>query len=143
MGETYFSPTVGSNLAHALCELGRHDEALELTIRAEEQGASDDVATQALWRRARAKALAHAGRGDQALEFAREAVDLLRPTDAPIWQADALRDLAVVLAAVGAHKEALARLGEALSLYASKGDVTSFGRTQAFSLELSGSTVPA
>jgi class 3 adenylate cyclase/tetratricopeptide (TPR) repeat protein len=143
MGETYFAPTVAAVLAHALCELGRYDEAIELTELAEELGASDDVATQAIWRRARAKALAHAGRIEEALQLARAAVDLLKPTDAPVWQADALVDLATVLAADGAKADTRTHLEEALVLYESKGDLTSFERTQAQALALERATAPA
>jgi class 3 adenylate cyclase/tetratricopeptide (TPR) repeat protein len=143
MGETYFAPTVAAVLAHALCDLRRYDEALALTVRAEELGASDDVATQAIWRRARAKVLADSGHSNEALALAREAVELLRPTDAPVWQADALVDLATVLAAAGANEDAQARLDEALLLYESKGDLTSLERTRALAVGLKPAAAPA
>jgi class 3 adenylate cyclase/tetratricopeptide (TPR) repeat protein len=131
MGETYFAPTVASVLAHALCRLGRYEEAHELTLRAEELGASDDVATQSLWRRARAKALVRSGRTDEALALARESIDLLGETDAPVWRADALTDLAEVQAVAGVVDQARASLDVALALYESKEDLTSVARTRA------------
>ena len=80
---------------------GRYAEAEELTRLAEDLSAADDLTSQALWRSVRAKALAQRGLGRQAEACAREAVDLLRDTDTLVLQADALEDLAEVLALGG------------------------------------------
>ena len=60
-------------------------------------------------------------RAEHAEALAREAVEILRSTDAIVWQADALVDLAETLAAVGEDAEAERVLGEAAALYQLKG----------------------
>jgi len=130
IGETYFAPSIATMLAHVLVRMGRDDEAIALTRRAEEVAAPDDVGTQALWRLARAKAIARQTPSDEAVSLAREGLAILRQTDAPIWQADALVDLHEVLVLRGALEEARACLDEALTLYESKGDLTSLDRTR-------------
>src|SRR2546429_6116571 len=76
--------------------------------------AEDDAQSQALWRSVRGKVLARRpGDGDHAVTLAREAVEILRRTDAIVWQADALVDLAETLAATGEEAEAERALDEA------------------------------
>ena len=74
----------------------------------------------------------HSPRGvsEQAGELAREAVELLRGTDALVLKADALEDLAEVLTLVGADG-ARERLSEALGLLERKDDVVSTERVRA------------
>jgi class 3 adenylate cyclase/tetratricopeptide (TPR) repeat protein len=143
MGETYFAPSVAALLAHALTRMGRDAEAVELTVVVEELAGPDDVNTQAQWRLARAKAFAHQGRPDEAVSLARAGVELLERTDAPIWQADSLVDLAEVLVAGGGVEEARARLTEALRLYEAKGHLASLARAQAIAIELEQTATPA
>ena len=84
--------------------------------------AEDDAQSQALWRSVRGKVLARRpGDGDHAVTLAREAVEILRRTDAIVWQADALVDLAETLAATGEEGEAERALEEAAALYELKG----------------------
>jgi hypothetical protein len=84
--------------------------------------AEDDAQSQALWRSVRAKVLARRpDETEHALALAREAVEILRSTDAIVWQADALVDLAETLAATGYEAEAERALAEAAGLYALKG----------------------
>jgi hypothetical protein len=108
-------------LAHAVDAQGRHEEAIALSVTAEELSALDDVDAQTLWRTARAKALSGLGRHAEAAQLAREAVDLLRQTDALVMQADALTALARVLVAGERPDEAAAAVTEAVSLYERKG----------------------
>ena len=143
IGETYFASSVAALLAHVLARVGRDAEAVELTLVAEELAGSDDVDPQAQWRLARAKALTHQGRADEALPLARAGLELLQRTDAPIWQADALLDLSEVLVATGAVEEARERVDEAASLYESKGDLTSLARARARAAELERTAAPA
>jgi predicted ATPase len=121
LGETYLIPTVAAMLAHAVDAQGRHEEAIALSVTAEELSALDDVDAQTLWRTARAKALSGLGRHAEAAQLAREAVDLLRQTDALVMQADALTALARVLVAGERPDEAAAAVTEAVSLYERKG----------------------
>jgi tetratricopeptide (TPR) repeat protein len=108
-------------LAHAVDAQGRHEEAIALSLTAEELSAEDDVDAQTLWRSARAKGLSGLGRHAEAAQLAREAVELLRQTDALVMQADALAVLAHVLVAGGRPEEAAAAAAEAVSLYERKG----------------------
>jgi hypothetical protein len=108
----------------------RYAEAEELTRVAEELSAEDDLTSQALWRSVRAKTLARRGLDGDAEELAREAVELLEDTDALILQADALEDLAEVLALVGSDG-ARGCLGEALGRLERKDDVVSVERVRA------------
>jgi tetratricopeptide (TPR) repeat protein len=89
------------------------------------------VLSQALWRTARAKILARRGELARAEAFAREAVAFAEPTDLLGTRADALVDLAEVLALAGRREESLAALRDAAALYERKGDVTSLARAQA------------
>ena len=70
----------------------------------------DDAQSQALWRSVRGRVLARRdGEGDKAAALAREAVDVLRATDALVWQGNAFVDLADVLAATGQEAAAADR----------------------------------
>jgi tetratricopeptide (TPR) repeat protein len=122
MGEKYLLSTIAGLLAHAVCRQGRYDEANTLCTITASVAAVDDPQSQALWRSVRAKVLAHRnGDRERAVALAREAVEILRGTDAILWQADALVDLAVTLTAVGDKSEAGRARDEAAALYALKG----------------------
>jgi class 3 adenylate cyclase/tetratricopeptide (TPR) repeat protein len=130
MGERYFLSTAAGELAGAVYAQARYAEAEELTRVAEELSAEDDLTSQALWRSVRAKTLARRGLDGDAEELGREAVELLADTDALILQADALEDLAEVLALVGSDG-ARGCLGEALGRLERKDDVVSVERVRA------------
>jgi ATP/maltotriose-dependent transcriptional regulator MalT len=129
MGEKYFLSTTVGELARAVYAQDRYAEAEALTRTAEELSAEDDVTSQALWRSVRAKALARRGLGDEAEGLARDAVALLRGTDALVLQADALEDLAEVLVLRGAG-DAREVLEEALGLLEQKDDLVAAERVQ-------------
>jgi class 3 adenylate cyclase/tetratricopeptide (TPR) repeat protein len=130
MGEKYFLSTAAGELARAVYAQSRYFEAEELTLMAEELSADDDLTSQALWRSVRAKALARRGLAREAEELAREAVELLRGTDAVALRAGTLEDLAEVLALVGADGTR-EYLEEALALFGRKDDVVSTERLRA------------
>ena len=69
-------------------------------------------------------------RADRAVTLAREAVEILRATDAIVWQADALVDLAETLAATGDPAGARESLEEAASLYELKGSAVAATRAR-------------
>ena len=123
IGERYLRSTVAANLGLVLLLEERADEAAEYIRVAEAISTEDDVETQALWRSAKAALLAGSDELRAAEEMAREAVALLRGTDAIVHTADALSILASVLARGGRDEERLAALREAAELYARKGNV--------------------
>ena len=86
------------------------------------------MAPQALWRSVRAKVLAGRVHAAEAEELAREAVRLIRTTDAPVMQADALLDLAEVLHRSARPEEARAVAAEAKGLYELKGNTAAAAR---------------
>lgn len=130
MGERYFLSTAAGELARAVYAGSRYREAEELTRVAEDLSAEDDLTSQALWRSVRAKTLARRGLDGEAETLAREAVELLEGTDALILQADALEDLAEVLALLRSDG-ARVSLGEALRRLERKEDVVSVERVRA------------
>ena len=118
IGETYWRSTIAGLLGLVLAEQGRDTGALELAAVARELATEDDVYTQVLWRRVRAKVLARAGEEDEALRLGQEAVELSRGTDDLNLTADSLVDLAGIAA-----NQLL--LEHAVELYVRKGNVVS------------------
>ena len=104
----------------------------------EAASAADDVEAQALWRSIRAPILAHLGRLEEAEMLARAARDLARKTEVPTLQADALAELACVLALAQRGNEAQLAVEEAISLYAAKGDQVSLKRWADWAARLAG-----
>ena len=92
--------------------------------------------SQVLWRTARAKILARRGELEPAEALAREAVGRGEPTDLLGTRADALVDLAEVLALAGRREDSLAALGEASELYERKGNLTALALARARVREL-------
>ena len=58
MGDRAFRPTTAAHLAQALYAQGRDEDAAPLTQISEELAARDDLLTQVVWRRVRAKVIA-------------------------------------------------------------------------------------
>jgi len=135
MGETYYLSTMAALLSRLVRDQGRDDEALALSKTAEEATAADDVESQALWRSIRAPIVARAGNIALAEELAQTALDMVRRTEAPSMQADALAELASVLQIAGKTREARQAIDEAVSLYAAKGNVVSASRSEAWARE--------
>jgi hypothetical protein len=125
MGEKFLRSTVGGLLARVVGLQGRHQEAIELSRSVEEIAADDDVDAQALWRGARARAMANLGDVAKARQLADEEVALRRRSDAPIHLSEALGDLAEVLRLGDEANGAADALTEALGLVEAKGDVVS------------------
>ena len=136
MNETYFLSTMAALLSHIVRDQGRDDEALAFSQIAERATAADDIESQALWRSIRAPIVARAGDAALAEELARTALDLVGQTEAPILRADALSELAWVLRFGGKDREARHIMDEAISLYASKGNVVSGARCAVWAREL-------
>lgn len=130
MGEHNFITTTAAYLAHALYRLGRFEEASSFATFSADAAAEDDVATQYLWRSARAKLLARHGHHEAAIAMALEALRLARTSDDPIGQADTLVDLAVTYRLCGREDEAAAALAEAIVGYERKGSPASVARAR-------------
>jgi tetratricopeptide (TPR) repeat protein len=89
-----------------------------------------------LWRTSRARIRAQQGDLERAEALAREAVQLGERTDLLNTQADALLDLAEVLALAGRREEALVALEEAARLYERKGNLPAIERARSVAEEL-------
>jgi class 3 adenylate cyclase/thioredoxin-like negative regulator of GroEL len=130
LGDKSYLSTAAGNLARALVELHRLEEADGWADRAAEVGSSDDAITQLLWRQVKAKVLARRGENAEAERMAHEAVAIGEGTDQPNAQGDAYADLADVLLLGGKPDEAAAALQQALERYVRKGNLVSTKRAQ-------------
>jgi hypothetical protein len=72
------------------------------------------------------------GNAALAEELAREGLALARRSEAPWLQADALSELATVMALLGRTAEARQAIDEAIALYTSKGNEVSSARALAW-----------
>ena len=143
IGETGYLSTVAGLLAEAVLMQGRLDEAVRLSEVSERAAVRDDFDSQGAWRSARAEALAEQGAFAEAERLAREAVDLLDPTDFLMNRADAHTALAAVLRLAGRTDEAVTELQAAVELHELKGDVVSAGRARVLLDELAPAGLPA
>ena len=125
-----FSGTVAGQLAHALVELGRVDEAAAYATAAREEAGEADVLPQVLWRSALARSHAARGKIEEALGLADEAVRLAGSTEWPNVIADALLDQARVLRDAGRPARLVAE--RAKVVYVAKGNTV--GQTKAAAL---------
>ena len=125
MGALSVTATMAGCFADALSLDGKTDEALEVSMFAEEHAPASDLVTQVLWRMARARA----GAGSSsAADLAREALALARETDYPDLEARALVCMAQV---IGPGQEQSSLLAEARRLYEAKGNVAAAARLPA------------
>ena len=115
-------------LANTVCDQGRYEEAERLAERSRELSADDDFASQASWRMAQARVLAHRGAFEDALRLADEAVEINGETDYVGWQGDGLEVKGIVLAAAGRGADARAAFEESLERYERKGNVVAAAR---------------
>ena len=125
------------NLAQALLKLGRDDEADQWLGRGHEISPSGEPLPQMLSRQVRGKLLARRGELQEGERLAREAVALAAETDMLNANADALLDLAEVLARAG--QDARPELDRALALYERKGNLVMAERTRSRLAELTAS----
>jgi class 3 adenylate cyclase/tetratricopeptide (TPR) repeat protein len=136
MGDRYYRSTLAGMLAEALYQQARYDEATAFTEVGEEMSAPDDVSSQFLWRSVRAKVLAAGGSIVEAESLAREAVEIIRASEEPDAQGEALMGLAEVLKLAGRSDDAESTAREALALFDAKGNVVSAERTRSFLAEI-------
>jgi class 3 adenylate cyclase/tetratricopeptide (TPR) repeat protein len=113
--------TVAAELALALVELDRGEEALHYTEVSEQLADADDLTAQVPWRCARARVLARDGDLDGAERLAREALELVGGVPSPRSRAGVLLVLGEVLRLAGKHAEAVGAVAEARRLFETKG----------------------
>lgn len=130
-GELANLASLAAQLAEALQQQGRHEEALAATVESEEAASADDLHAQIAWRVARVKALASLARGGEAIRLADEALELAGRTDSPVFAAEAVLARAAALAATGEAESSRAVAGEALALYEAKGIAGAAARVRA------------
>jgi tetratricopeptide (TPR) repeat protein len=119
-GEKAAFSTLAGSLANALYQTGRLDEAFRYTELSEEAGVADDLATQILWRAARAEVLAARGEADDALRYANEAVEIAEGTQALMWWCAAHMARGEAYQLLGDDEKAAADFKHALELYEKK-----------------------
>jgi tetratricopeptide (TPR) repeat protein len=136
MGEKFTLPPLTAHLAQSVFAQGRAEEAAEIAEIAKELAAEDDLEAQVLWRGVRAKVLATEGDFEEAERLAREAVELMRTSDAPVKRADALMDLAEVLVKSGQTHAAQEVIEESRRLYESKQSSVARAQAEALLAEL-------
>ena len=122
--------TTTAMLAQAVYAQGRRDEADELCGMTADNAAADDIVTQAIWRGVRAKVLAAAGRHDEGETLAREAVELIEPTDLLAHHGDAMLDLAEVLRMSLRPERSTRAVRGGLALYEKKGHAAAAQRAR-------------
>ncbi|MGH2766939.1 MAG: ATP-binding protein, partial [Actinomycetota bacterium] len=135
-GERGMLSTTAAELAQAVYEQGRFDEAERYAVISEDAGASDDVATQLPVLGLRAKLAARRGASEEGEAQATRAVRLADTTEAPNLRGHARLDLAEVLRVAGRAAEASAALDEAIRLFDTKGNVVSSERAHRIRTEV-------
>ncbi len=124
IGEKYMLCTVAGLLGQTLYALGRFDDVDAFATQAQELAPPADVDSQALWRCLRGKLLAHEGSFAQAESLVKEAIDILDPTDAVLFQHGAYLDLAEVARLATDHDTLQSALSAALALAETKDSIT-------------------
>jgi predicted ATPase/DNA-binding SARP family transcriptional activator len=125
MGDKGILATTAALLARAIAAQGekRYTQATKLIAMSQELAADEDISAQIICQGLSARILADRGRYTKAAELAFSAVALAAQTDQLNPHADALLDLAHVLAASGRASEARAAATQALDLYQRKGNL--------------------
>ena len=120
-GNLAFSSTLAGQLAHALVDLERPEEAVAYAAAARDAAGEADVLSQILWRSALSRALAVQGAVQESIDLVDEAIRLAESTEWPNVIADALLDRARVLQSSGGDPTVDARRADVL--YLAKGNL--------------------
>jgi class 3 adenylate cyclase/tetratricopeptide (TPR) repeat protein len=115
--------TIAINLAALLCDEGKEEEAEHFLQVSEERAAADDWVSQTGIKSVRAWLLARQGEFEPAVTLAREALADAEGRDNQFWQGQRRVGLAEVLVLAGGVDEAAHLLGEAISLFETKGNL--------------------
>jgi len=121
VGERYLQSSLAGLLAEAVFTQGRWDDAETLAKETEALAAADDVDAQMMWRLQQARVSAVRGDVAAAGRLAREAVELLEPTDDVVSKIAALATLSSVVRLAGNGQEADELQGLAGELANAKG----------------------
>ena len=89
LGETFARSTVAGFLAETLLEQGALDEAAVFCEQSRALTTEADIATEALWRYVCGRILVRQGTPTEAIELVEDAIALLAPTDAIVYQIEA------------------------------------------------------
>jgi hypothetical protein len=127
-GDTAYAAHRAAELAGALYDLGRHEEAAAQVRRSRALGTDGDLPTRFLRTSVEAKLAAVRGDLDLALELSLEATELAGATDALNQHAQVTLDRATVLRAADRAAEAAEAEAEALRLLKAKGNVAALAR---------------
>ncbi|MGH3092396.1 MAG: AAA family ATPase [Gaiellaceae bacterium] len=142
-GEKGYLSTVAASLAETVLAQGDVGEAERLLDEAEEAGASDDVTTQVVVRRVRARVLALTGEWREAERLAREAAALASATEYVELRGLTLEALGDVLAATGKIEEARDARAGAVRVFEAKGFTVLADRARARLAELQATGSPS
>jgi len=132
LGDEGHKSYAAGSLAHALCALGRVDEAETFAREAVEAAAEDDVSSQAMGRSALAAVHSLRGQHEEAIRLAREAAEMFAPAESPNFQGDMSMTLARVLREAGQTGDAADAARAALTLYERKGNELAIASSHAF-----------
>jgi tetratricopeptide (TPR) repeat protein len=120
LGEKAAFSTLAGMLSLAMYETGELDDAYRYTELSVEAASPDDLASQYMWRAGRALVLAAWGRGDEALEYANEAVRVAEGTQGLMWWCDTYMARGEVYRLLGMREEAAADFRRSAELYEKK-----------------------
>jgi tetratricopeptide (TPR) repeat protein len=132
LGDEGHKSFAAGGLAHALCALGRVDEAETFAPEAVEAAAEDDVSSQAMGRSALAAVHSLRGQHEEAIRLAREAAEMFASAESPNFQGDMSMTVARVLREAGQTGEAADAARAALTLYERKGNGLAAESARAF-----------
>ena len=130
-GEQGFRATHGVSLAMALVPQGRFDEAEEIVGECEQMTSRDDFAAHCGVALVRSRIASARGRHDDAVRYARAALELVAATDYLEMTAEAQIALGEVLLAAGNRSEAAVALETAEALALEKGSLVLAGESRA------------
>jgi predicted ATPase/class 3 adenylate cyclase len=122
LGENYLRSSIAGVLARVLTMSDKDHEAEHFALEARSIAAPDDVDAQVIWRSALARRRVKQGMIEDAVSLADEAVAMTDSTSAPLMQAQALVDRAIVLSIAGRQSDAMADLSAALERCQEKGN---------------------
>jgi tetratricopeptide (TPR) repeat protein len=128
VGALAVESTQQGHLALNLAALGRLEEAEQAARKSEEHGDADDLVTQILWRRGRARVCAGRGELDQALAYARDAAQIAERTQNLQIVGETLVDLGDVLGQTGDTAQAADRYRAAIECFERKESIASAKR---------------
>jgi DNA-binding SARP family transcriptional activator len=123
--------TRAGELAAAIYDRDRYDEAELWTSLARESAGADDLDAAISWQPVHAKILARLGAVAEAEALARQTVDQVSRTDSVNRHADTLLALAEILGIAGRRAESSTLVQKAIRLYESKGNIVAADRARA------------